>query len=112
HAASANLGGINFRDDYPASHTVAKSVAGDEAHHKNQDCQTAAVDVIEPTDQCKRDELQSGAGQDEGLASSAVHQPESEEGKRKIDEADQHGLKKSVAGGGSGGAKNLRQERK
>ena len=53
HAAPANLCWINLRDDDPAGDAIAKGVTGHEAHHKNQDCQAAAVDVIEPTDQCK-----------------------------------------------------------
>src|SRR5271157_2592186 len=111
HAASADLSRINFRNDDPAGDTITEGMTGDKAHHKNQDGQTTPVDVIEPADQRERDELHSGTGQDQGLASSTVHQPERDESKQKIDEAHQHGLKKSVAGGSSGGAKNLRQER-
>src|SRR5258708_15394532 len=76
HAAPANLGGVNLRDDDPAGHSIAKGMTGDEAHHENQDGHAAGVDVIEPTDQCKRNELEGSPGQDQRLAPDAIDPPE------------------------------------
>ena len=110
HAASENLCRINLRDDDSARHAIAKRMTGDEGHHTNQHCHAAAVDVIEPTDQRERNELHGGTSQDQGLASGAVHQPDVEESKHKIDQTNQHELGKCVAGRSSGGSENIRKK--
>lgn len=75
HASPANLSGIDLRDDDPAGHAIAKRMAGDEAHHKNENSPAAAVNLIEPTNQRKRDKLQSAVGRNSRFASDTIHQP-------------------------------------